>query len=75
MTTKVPGKKRFFYHYYKQKGCMTVHWEGACHPVKDIKLYNITLCETKWQERQPRIVMQGWASSVRIKGDIAEIWG
>ena len=65
-------KRRFFYHYYKQKNCMTVHWRGACYPVQMLYCYAAT--ELKRNNRQPRVTMQGWAHSIRIENGICKIW-
>ncbi len=63
---------RFFYHYFKAKKAMTVHFRGKCYTVN-----NITCdvpCETKWNKRQPYLVMQGFAHTVTIKDNTAHIW-
>lgn len=57
-------KYRFFYHYYKQKDMMTVHFRGKCHTVKEVVCK--APCETKWKATQPKLVMQGWATDVVI---------
>lgn len=64
-------KYRFFYHFFKQKKCMTVHFRGQCIPVKDIVCE--VACETKWGTKQPYLVMRGYAKEVEIKGDKAYI--
>lgn len=55
---------RFFYHYYKQKKRMSVHFRGTCHVVDDV-VCNVP-CETKWNKTQPNLVMRGFATSVNI---------
>lgn len=55
---------RFFYHFYKQKGKMSVHFKGTCTVVEDI-ICRVP-CETKWKSTQPRLVMQGFAEKVDI---------
>jgi hypothetical protein len=55
---------RFFYHYYKAKQKMTVHFRGKCHTVKHVRC--LVPCETKWNPTQPNIVMQGFAHDVTI---------
>lgn len=64
-------KYRIFYHYYRQYNCLSVHYRGKCHRVKD------TVCniptETKWNKTQPNLVVRGWVKSLEIKGDIAYI--
>lgn len=62
---------RFFYHFYKQKKCMTVHFRGKCIPVDDVVC--LVPCETKWNAKQPYLVMQGFAKDVRIKNKTATI--
>lgn len=64
-------KYRFFYHYYKAKGKMSVHFRDTCHVVDDIVCE--VPCETKWKPTQPRLIMQGFASNVQIKGGKATI--
>lgn len=68
---KMPKQYRFFYHYYKGKRAMSVHFKGTCHVVNDVVCN--TLCETKWNKRQPRLVMQGFASEVEIDKGVAYI--
>lgn len=60
-------KYRFFYHFYKQKGAMSVHFRNSCTVVDNIVCK--TTCETKWKSTQPRLVMQGWAKKVIITKD------
>lgn len=64
-------KYRFFYHYYKQKKAMSVHFKKQCYVVKDIIC--LVPCETKWNARQPSLVMRGYASNVEIKDNLAII--
>lgn len=56
--------KRFFYHYYKQYGCMSVYFNKTCTKVDDV------VCEvtsnTKWNKTQPRLVIQGFCKEVVI---------
>ncbi len=69
---KKPGQLRFFYHFNKHTGGMTVHFDGACIPCKDIKCH--VPCETKWNpNQQPTLVMRGWASGVEVINNIATI--
>jgi len=65
-------KYRFFFHYYRQYNCLSIHYRNKCHKVKDIKINNVTV-ESKWNKRQPQLVMQGFAESVVIKDEIAYI--
>jgi hypothetical protein len=64
-------KYRFFYHFYKQKGKMSIHFKNTCCIVDDV-VCNVP-CETKWKSRQPKLVMQGFASSVRFENNIGII--
>ena len=64
-------KYRFFYHFYKQKGKMSVHFRNTCNIVDEIEC--IVSCETKWNKTQPRLVMRGWANKVTIKNGKAII--
>jgi hypothetical protein len=64
-------KYRFFYHYRKSVGGMTVHFKGQCIPVKDI-VCNVS-CETKWKKGQPYLVMQGFCKEVKIENNKAII--
>jgi hypothetical protein len=64
-------KYRFFYHFYKQKGKMSVHFKKTCTVVDDIVCQ--VPCETKWKPTQPRLVMQGFANEVLIENGTATI--
>jgi hypothetical protein len=64
-------KYRFFYHYNKQAKKMSVHFKGVCHIVTNITCYAIA--NTKYNKRQPYLVMQGMSSSVVIANDRAII--
>lgn len=68
--------RRFFFHYNKRLHRATIHWNGVCIPVDDIRCYVPT--QTKWNKRQPRFVVQGKAKNVEITdvgGRIfAEVW-
>lgn len=63
-------KYRFFYHYYKKYKMMSIHFRGKCHRVHDI-ICNVP-CETKWNKRQPNLVMRGWATNVKIEAGPAK---
>jgi len=43
---------------------MSVHFKGTCHVVDDIQC--LVPCVTKWNKRQPQLVMQGYAREVII---------
>jgi hypothetical protein len=64
-------KYRFFYHYYKQKGKMSIHFKKSCTVVDNIECR--VPCQTKWNKTQPQLVMQGFASNVKIENGIAII--
>lgn len=55
---------RFFYHFFKQKSRMSIHFRNTCTVVDDIVCQ--VPCETKWRPTQPRLVMQGFARKVDI---------
>jgi hypothetical protein len=63
--------RRFFFHFRKQTGELTLHWNKQCIPVKDI-ICNVPV-ETKWNKQQPHVVLQGWARSVEIENKRAII--
>jgi hypothetical protein len=65
-------KYRFFYHYFKQKKCMSVHFKKQCMQCKDIVCYAPT--QSKWNKTQPQLVIQGFASNVELVGDIMYIF-
>jgi hypothetical protein len=64
-------KKRFFFHFRKSTGDLTLHWNKTCIPIKNVKVGVPT--ETKWNKQQPKVVIQGFASSVEIVDNIAYI--
>ena len=55
-------KYRFFYHFNKKTKKMTVHFKGQCLLCQNIVCR--VPCNTKWNKRQPYLVMQGFAASV-----------
>ena len=57
--------KRFFYHYYKQYSCMSVHFNKQCIKVDEV--YCEVDTNTKWNKIQPRLVIQGFCKEVEIK--------
>lgn len=63
---------RFFFHYRKQTGGMTVHFRGTCIPVKDVEC--MVKCETKRNKTQPHLVLQGFCKGVTVQGDKAIIF-
>ena len=58
-------KYRFFYHYRKQTQRLTLHYKGKCIPVDDLVCDVKT--ESKWNKRQPLVVMQGFAKNVKLE--------
>jgi hypothetical protein len=50
---------------------MSVHFDGKCHVVMNI-ICNVP-CETKWNDKQPNLVMRGFASKVLITDNVAYI--
>ena len=64
-------KYRFFYHFYKQKGKMSVHFKKSCTTVDNVEC-NVP-CETKWNKGQPMLVMRGFAKHIEIKNNKAVI--
>lgn len=64
-------KRRFFFHYFRAKRAMSVHYCGACYVVNQI-VCDVP-CETKWNKRQPYLVMQGFANMVTIEDGVAYI--
>ena len=39
-------KKRFFFHFRKSTGDLTLHWNKQCIPIKNVECY--VPVETKW---------------------------
>jgi hypothetical protein len=67
----MPSKYRFFFHYRKQTGGMTVHFRGQCIPIRDVECK--VKCETKRNKTQPYLVLQGFCSDVIVEGERAII--
>ena len=63
-------QRRFFFHYNKpesarqSKNVITVHWQGECVPVNDIKCK--VPVESHARKLQPRCVLRGWAENVTV---------
>jgi hypothetical protein len=57
-------KKRFFFHFRKNTGELTLHWNKQCIPIKNVDC-RVAL-ETKWNSVQPRVVLRGFARSIEI---------
>tara|TARA_B110000046_G_scaffold6023_1_gene6338 strand:- start:1499 stop:1705 length:207 start_codon:yes stop_codon:yes gene_type:complete len=64
-------KYRFFFHYYKQYKCLSVHYKNKCIRADDV-VCNVPI-ETKWNKTQPNLVMRGFAGSVEIVDNVAYI--
>jgi hypothetical protein len=64
-------KKRFFFHFRKSTGDLTLHWNKQCIPIKNIECK--VPVETKWNKQQPKVVLRGFATSVIITDDKAII--
>lgn len=62
-------KYRFFYHYNKQHDKWSIHYRGKCHIVDDFKCLVET--EGKTNKKQPKRVVQGFTSEVKITTLIA----
>lgn len=57
----------FFYHYFKQKKMMSVHFRGSCYVTPNVVC--MVPCETKWNKRQPNLVMKGKANQIIVEND------
>ena len=66
-------KYRFFYHYFKQNRCMSVHFKKQCTQCQNIVCFAPT--ESKWNKTQPQLIIQGFASSIELKDDTMYIYG
>jgi hypothetical protein len=64
-------KYRFFFHYRKQTGGMTVHFKGQCIPAVDVECK--VKCETKRNKTQPHIVLRGFCKNVEVVNNTAII--
>ncbi len=62
---------RFFYHFNKAHKAMTVHFRGQCLIAKNVKCSRPA--ETHWQNKQPMLIMRGFANNVIIENEIAYI--
>jgi hypothetical protein len=61
-------KRRFFFHYRKSDGKMTIHYNKRCYIVDEVQC--LVSCESKRNMRQPRVVMQGYCNKVNITTDL-----
>ncbi len=55
-------KYRFFFHYRKAANAMSIHWKKQCVLAENIDCR--VPVETKWNSGQPRLVIQGFATSI-----------
>lgn len=58
-------KYRFFYHYRRQDGKMSVHHRGVCYPTENVECRVPT--ETHRRKIQPRLVIRGYASDILLQ--------
>ena len=63
--------RRFFFHYRKMDGRMSVHYKQQCFVVDDVEC-NVPV-KTKRNNRQPRLVMAGDCEKIVFKNKIAII--
>lgn len=43
---------------------LTVHWQGACHPVESLDCR--VPCQSHLRKRQPHVVLKGKATSLTV---------
>lgn len=61
------NRYRFFFHYHRHgERKMTVHFRGKCIQVDEVICKRP--CETKWNKKQPRLVMRGYCKGVITTG-------
>lgn len=61
-------KYRYFYHYYRQYKCMSVHFKGKCYKTPNV-VCNVA-SETHWNSKsQPNLVVRGFATNIVVEGD------
>jgi hypothetical protein len=65
------NKYRFFYHFFKAKGKMSIHFRDKCYVVDNVSCQ--VPCETKWNKTQPRLVMRGFASKLQITDGVGTL--
>lgn len=65
-------KRRFFYHYFKAKKRMSIHWKGTCTVVDHVKTQGVDT-ETHRRKTQPFLVVRGFANDVRIENGVAYV--
>jgi hypothetical protein len=64
-------KKRFFFHFRKSTGALTLHWNKQCIPINNIEC-NVPV-ETKWNKIQPKVVLRGFAKEIIFNNNTAII--
>lgn len=62
-----PRPRVFSFHYNKRVRQMSVHWHGKCHIVNNIECR--VPCTSKWNKRQPNVVMRGYARNFTVIAD------
>jgi hypothetical protein len=67
----IDKKYRFFYHYRRSDGKMSVHFKKSCIPCNDV-ICKVP-CETKRNKIQPFLVLQGFAKDVIINKNTVTI--
>lgn len=63
--------RRFFFHYRKSDGKMTIHFKNQCIIVNEVNC--LVPCETKRNKRQPRLVMRGFCKRILVNNKIGTI--
>jgi hypothetical protein len=46
---------------------MTVHFRGKCYPCKIVNC--LVACHTKYNIAQPKLVLRGWCTEIKISKD------
>lgn len=65
-------KYRFFFHYRKQTGGMTVHFKGICTPC--VNVVCLVPVNTKYNEKsQPKLVLQGFCNEITLSDNTVTI--
>jgi hypothetical protein len=64
-------KYRFFYHYNKIHNKITIHFKNRCILVKNL-ICKVPV-ESKWNDKQPRLIIRGFCENVKIKENIGYI--
>lgn len=55
---------RFYYHYRRFDNRLSVHFRGKCIPCDNVDCR--VPCKSKWNKRQPFLVMQGFCSDIEL---------